>query len=67
MNFQRNQFQQQSQHHDLNRKKELEATINMIFDELKSETFRYLDMKLTSMNPNRNFSSYDQHPAEIIK
>ena len=39
----------------------------MIFDELKSETFRYLDMKLTSMNPNRNFSSYDQHPAEIIK
>ena len=41
--------------------------MNMILDELKSETIFYLGMKLSALNSTKPSSSYDLPPSDIIK
>ena len=54
-----NKHQQQSHHQDCNIKTELEATINIRLDELKSETVSSLYMKLSDLTSTKPSSSYD--------
>ena len=39
----------------------------MILDEFKSETVISFYMKLSDLTLNKNYSSYDQHSADLIK
>ena len=48
-------------------KTELEATMNMRLYELKPETVISIDMKLSTINSNKNISPYEQSSDDLIK
>ena len=45
----------------------IEYNLNMKLNEYKSKTSSSISMKLLTINPNKMFSSYDQHSADLIK
>ena len=49
------------------KKTELEATTNTRIDELKSESVSSLGMKISTLNSNKPYSSYDQPSVDLIK
>ena len=48
-------------------KSELEATMHMRLDELKSETCSSIDIKISALSLNKPSSSCDQPSADFIK